>query len=252
MSDPPVTRVGVWNVEWARPHSRRGQAVAGRLVSWDCDVLVVTEGEAALLPDHGHVVDSEEDYGYRVIAGRRKVLLWSRNPWREVERRTSADLPSGRIASGVTDTPAGPVRVVGVCIPWRDAHVPSGRRDRDGWQDHLRYLNALGPWLEGLPPDPPLVVAGDFNQRVPANGQPARVAQGLADALGGLVVASAGLTHAGRRLIDHLAHDPALRTNSICAIGRERPAGPRLSDHDGVVVELVAASGDGPDDDRAE
>jgi hypothetical protein len=40
----------------------------------------------------------------------------------------------------VTDTPIGPIRFVGVCIPWRDAHVRTGRRDRAPCEDHLRFL----------------------------------------------------------------------------------------------------------------
>ena len=30
--------------------------------------------------------------------------------------------------------------VVGVCIPWRDAHMPSGRKNRSQWQEHKAWL----------------------------------------------------------------------------------------------------------------
>jgi hypothetical protein len=34
---------------------------------------------------YGYTVTSMEDYGYRAVNGRRKVLLWSRDPWTDVD-----------------------------------------------------------------------------------------------------------------------------------------------------------------------
>ena len=42
--------------------------------------------------------------------------------------------------AGTTLTALGPLTVVGVCIPWRDAHMPSGRKDRSQWQEHKAWL----------------------------------------------------------------------------------------------------------------
>lgn len=235
-----MLRVGTWNVEWARATSGRGRAVAGRLASWGCDVLVVTEGEEALLPP-GHVVSPTEGWGYGEVADRRKVILWSRHPWEQVDVHVDDALPPGRIATGITQTPLGPVRVVGVCIPWRDAHMRTGDHDRDPWQDHHAYLAALGPFLAALPDDPPPVVAGDFNQRIPRSGQPLDVADALDAAFDGFTIVTGGLTAGGRKVIDHIAVAPSLRADAVEAISRERPAGGRLSDHDGTVVALVRA-----------
>jgi hypothetical protein len=160
-------RLCVWNVMWAKAGTERGEAVRKRLEEAGFDVICLTEGvvggnrrprlkpggiqgSCGLLPEGGYVIDSDPDYGYRMIEGRRKVLLWSRRPWREVDRVGDPGMPGGRFVSGVTETPAGDVRVVGVCIPWDWAHVKTGRKDRERWEDHLRYLGGLERYLRGF------------------------------------------------------------------------------------------------------
>ncbi len=166
-------RIAAWNSEWAPPRSRRGRAIAAHLEELGGDLICLTEGKADLLPRDGHVIDSDPDYGYPIEEGRRKVLLWSRTPWREVDRVGDPALPSGRFVSGIADTPIGPIRALGMCIPWSMAHVTSGRRDRSPWEDHLAYLGGLRQILAMSSREPAIVVAGDFNQRIPAQrGRP--------------------------------------------------------------------------------
>ena len=74
--------------------------------------------------------------GRRRVAGRRKVLVWSKRPWSAVDMGISGALPGGRLVAGITLTALGPLTVVGVCVPWRDAHVRSGGRERSQWQEH--------------------------------------------------------------------------------------------------------------------
>jgi hypothetical protein len=133
----------------------------------------LTEGYRELLPSDGQVIESEADYGYELKAGRRKVHLWSRTGWTDVDRVGHHSLPPGRYVSGLTATPAGPLRVLGVCIPWRSAHVNTGRQDREPWEDHHSYLRGLRVILEGQ--TSPFVVVGDYNQRVPRRWQPVAV-----------------------------------------------------------------------------
>ena len=174
MTGPPMCRLATWNVEWATPGTRRGDRVAAVLLDL-ADVMVVTESTLGVLPP-GHVVAGGDDWGYRVDdPTRRKVALWSRWPWRDVDPVGHPDLPPGRFVAGSTDTPIGEVRVVGVCVPWAGAHVSTGRRDRRQWEDHERYLRALPEVLAGQPR--PLVVAGDLNQRLPRSRQPESVHQ---------------------------------------------------------------------------
>ena len=55
---------------------------------------------------------------------------------------------------------------LGVCIPWRDAYVNSGRKDRKPWEDHPAGLTGFQK-LRGRFPQSRTVVLGDFNQRIP-------------------------------------------------------------------------------------
>lgn len=132
----------------------------------------------------------------------RKVIAWSRHPWRD----TSVDgfEPTGRFVTGITDTAVGPLRVVGVCIPFPMAHVATGRRDRAPWEDHLTFLQGLDDILDSWAGEQ-LVVTGDFNQRIPPTPPTsAKAARRLRELLDrhGLNTITAGL-HAN--LVDHLA-----------------------------------------------
>lgn len=249
MDDAPVPAdatstftLGVWNAEWARAGFARGARVMAALDGMHADVVCLAEGEAALLGSD-HVVTSGPDYGYRRIEGRRKTLLWSRWGWRDVDDLGHDDLPPGRYVAATTDTPLGPVRVMGVCVPWRDAHVRSGRRDRAAWEDHLRYLAALGPLLRRQRAEhPSVIVAGDINQRIPAHGQPRRVADALEQACAGLHWITASATCEGKRLIDHVAASPDIAGEVCSTVPNHDADGARRSDHAGVVVRLTRAS----------
>lgn len=135
--------------------------------------------------------------------------------------------------------PLGPIRVAGVCVPWRAAHVSSGRKDRVAWEDHLSYLRAM-PAALGDQPTPALVV-GDLNQRIPRTTQPAAAAAALATALRGFEIPTAG-TSGHEPLIDHIAHSPILRAvGPVKILPAHDESGP-LSDHLGVVLELTMVS----------
>lgn len=102
-------RITVWNAEWASPASRRGPRIRDLLAALQPDLICLTEAAAAILPSGGHTITSEADYGYPLHPGRRKVLLWSRHPWRDVDSLGHPGLPTGRFVAGLTDTPLGPV-----------------------------------------------------------------------------------------------------------------------------------------------
>jgi endonuclease/exonuclease/phosphatase family metal-dependent hydrolase len=146
-------------------------------------------------------------------------------------------LPSGRFVAGSTDTPRGAVRFVGVCIPWRDAHVRTGRRDRQSWEDHLTYLQHLSPLL---PPDRsvPTVLLGDFNQRIPRVRQPEHVFAALTAVLSpGFRLATAGLIAGAPDLaIDHLAVRGALEPVDTEVLSQYDTNGSLMSDHFGFRV----------------
>lgn len=234
-----MLRIGAWNAEWARTGTERGEAVRDALIGGAFDVICLTEAYEDLLPPDGHAVSSEADYGYPIKPGRRKVILWSRQPWTHVDPVGSRTLPGGRYVSGVTESPIGMVRVVGVCVPWREAHVRSGRRNRRPWEEHSLFLQGLSGVLSSLPDPASTVLAGDFNQRIPRTGAPRSVFETLMTALGRFHVATAGVVQPTKRqLIDHVAHGQNLVSEKVSAWPGIHPDGLRMSDHDGVSVEL--------------
>lgn len=233
-------RVVVWNVEWARPNTDRGELIRERIEDANPDVLCVTEGFAELLPESGHVIESKPDYGYRLHQGRRKVLLWSRESWSDVDPVGSDELPPGRFVAGTTGTPLGPLQVYGVCIPWRDAHVRTGRKDRTAWEDHRKYLSGLDRIFKDRNGGGLAVVVGDFNQRIPRSRTPIDVHEDLISTFDGeFSICTAGeIEEVDSLAIDHVAHTPSLRCRKRWGIPRVSTSGVKLSDHFGLAVVL--------------
>jgi endonuclease/exonuclease/phosphatase (EEP) superfamily protein YafD len=135
-----------------------------------------------------------------------------------------------------------PFNLVSVCIPWRDAHVRTGRKDRNMWDEHRDFLALLRDEVSEATSDAPTIVAGDFNQRLPRTRQPLDVYAALDEALTNLTTATAGDFDCGT-LIDHLAATEDFLVTDIEAWSN-RIEGARLSDHSGVIVTLIDAFGD--------
>lgn len=234
--NPPTIRIGTWNTQWASPRTTRGGIISDKLAASDCDILCVTEGFAGVLPDGGHVIDAGEDWGYPIRKGRRKVLLWSKQPWTpHIDAVGSAELPNGRFVAGITETLSGGcLTVVGVCIPWNGAHVRSGRKDRRWWQDHEAWLAGFEK-LRTRIPESRTIVLGDFNQRIPRKRVPLRVHEALQHAFVDFDFATEeARVPGGQALIDHIAHTSDLTRTSIGIWNRVCADGTRLSDHFGV------------------
>lgn len=229
-------RIVVWNTQWAVPGSKRGAVLSEQIQQQKPDLICLTEAQAGLLPQEGHVIESSPDYGYPLKPGRRQVILWSKHPWSEVSLHENLDFPSGRIVSGITQG----ARLLGVCIPWSAAHVCSGRKDRKNWEDHLLYLDALKRLLTELDQNLPLAIMGDFNQRLPRSRQPVYAYEKLIDVLStGLTVHTSGsLGPEGNQLIDHIATTSELEFYDLTVLDREYMDGMRLSDHFGVTGYL--------------
>lgn len=233
-------RVLVWNAEWARAHTPRGAEIRRLIQDAAPDIACVTEGLEELLPDSGQVIDSEPDYGYRMHEGRRKVLLWSRKRWKKVDQVGHPEMPTGRFVEGIASTRLGPIRTIGVCIPWRDAHVRTGRKDRSPWEDHRQYLKGLGLVLRNRSDDVANLVIGDFNQRIPRFRTPKPVFRDLMTTFDkDFSICTAGeLEGADGLSIDHVAHDDTLNCDNVSVIPKVSEDGLRLSDHFGVVVNV--------------
>lgn len=241
MNDPARAsahlRLLVWNVAWSEPDSVRGMLMKDSIQRVNPGILCLSETTEDFMPTGGHSIFAQSDYGYVAPKGRRKVALWSESPWTQVDPVGSEAMPGGRFITGVTRG----IRVIGVCIPWQQAHVRTGRRNRKPWEDHVAYLRALRPVLDRYSAQPePTCIAGDFNQRIPRRLQPEAVHRELMHALGTqLHFATAGLVDEyGGQLIDHIATDHKLRCRIHEIISRFGPHGEELSDHVGIAASL--------------
>lgn len=238
MAETSTLTIATWNVEWATPGSDRGSRCAAVLADARADISVVTEGFRDLLPPDGYTVDAGPDWGYPLKRGRRKVIVWSRFPL-TLELAGDAGATRGRLVMATVTTPHAPIRVIGICIPWHEAHVRSGRRDAQPWSEHMDYLDRLQSLLGGLDDDVPTVVAGDFNQRIPRVRQPIRVFDRLREVLSGWTIHTAGAQPNGPH-IDHIATNRKLTAEQVHDWAAADHLG-RLSDHAGVSCRLADA-----------
>lgn len=236
-----AVRVANWNVAWATPRSRRTGEILRRIDEREPEVVCLTESDCRLLDGDGHIICSRPDYGYRQIKGRRKIVLWSREPWERVDDLGIEAMTPGRFVSGVTQTSLGPVAVVGICIPWFGSRTEArrGPERRERWEDHERYLACLTEYM-GRVRTERLIVMGDFNQVIGAGSRaPARLRAALEAAFPtGMTIVTSELAYEGRKSIDHLVLSDDLAAESVEAIGNY-DGEQRLSDHFGVAVEVA-------------
>ena len=229
-----MIRVATWNVEWATPETKAGKRIQQIINQIDADIFVLTEGCRELMPE-GFVLDGGTDWGYESEdARKRKVLLWSRYPLVDPSQGEGFQLPEGRFIAATVQHPVGDIRIYGVCIPWKDAHVRTGRKDRTPWEDHSTYLEGLRQLVEQE--KSPLVVLGDFNQRIPRVSQSVLVAEQLSRCMDGLQVCTA--LPLDKPLIDHIAVSQELVSTKVEVIPDHDSEG-RLSDHRGVIAEFT-------------
>ena len=179
-----MIKISCWNSDWAKPSSKRGKFFIDK---FDSDIICLTEGYESLLPKEGFIISSSEDYGYPITEGRRKVILWSKNKWTDIDQLGSEKIPSGRFISGTTNG----IKIIGVCIPWRFAHVSTGRKDKKPWEDHLSFIENLNLEKKRT------ILLGDFNQNIPKKSQPQVAYSALKNFINGmdLLTSNMGLIH---------------------------------------------------------
>ena len=230
-----------WNVQWATPKSVRLPEILRRINAHTPEIVCLTEADTGLLAESGHVIYSRPD-GLYAVKRRRKVLLWSREPWDQVDDLGIGSMPPGRFVSGVTQTSMGEVVVIGVCIPWHGSRTrySDDGLNRKAWEDHLQFLALLPELLERMR-HRRLIVMGDFNQQVGQRGYaPGHVRYALKSAMPPwLTIATSALGLTGRRSIDHIALGEDLAAMSLGTIGNMHE-NQKLSDHFGVFAEVSA------------
>jgi hypothetical protein len=231
--------IATFNCQWRKSGSTAASFIRKRIFENSPDIVCVTEAYADFFGSNGHVIEASANYGYPITDGRRKVMLWSRRPWTKVDICGDPVMPGGRFVAGTTSTPAGDMRCIGVCIPWKDAHVSSGRCDRRPWEDHLSFLEGLKSILATSTDR--LVLVGDFNQRVPRKYQPKAVFDRLGESvLARLAIATAGVIEAvGAQGIDHICHSHDWDAADVIGLSNIGPDGKELSDHFGIRARLM-------------
>ena len=233
-----------WNTQWATPRARKTPEILRRLNKHAPDVVCLTEAHEILLAATGHTIAALPDYGYPAPPGRRKVLLWSREPWERVDDVGDDALPPGRYVAGVTQTPLGEVTVVGLCIPWFGCRTEAyrGAERKARWEDHADYLEGLTGVLARLPGER-LIVMGDFNQVIGVGGRAPKHLQTALQAAfpPGTTIVTANTAFQGRKSIDHIALSKDLAAESLDTISNVQGEG-SLSDHFGVAARVSPRS----------
>ena len=243
-------RIVNWNVEFATPRSWRTPEILGRIDRHGPEIVCLTETHDELLGQGGYAICSRAEYGYGLKKNRRKVLLWSKETWRQVDDLGIESLPPGRFVSGITQTSVGEVAVIGICIPWFGSRTEArrGAERRRRWEDHEESLAGLTDVL-GSAQSERLIVMGDFNQAI---GQGSRAPRALRLALQEafdpqLRIVTSDLAFQGRKSIDHIALSADWAVDSVDAISNFHE-GRKLSDHFGIAAELSVRPVRDPED----
>ena len=205
-----------WNVNRAGPRSKnsRGVEILNRIDQHSPEIVGLTETHPELL-QNGYPISPPHDDGYGIPKNLRKVLLWSREPWKHVKNDIDNDqLPPGRFISGVTRTSVGEMTVVGLCIPWCRSRVEVG--DKSTWEDHKDYLKHLAKVLARAPSER-LVVMGDFNQSIVERRAGSDVAH-RADLLQQAIPPHVTLVTCALKTIDHIALSADMEARSVDVI----------------------------------
>lgn len=232
---PSSLKVLNWNIEWKRFSRKAGKVIHKILMDESPDLICLTESftENSLAGFDG--IFSEDDYGYSIKPGRRKVTLWSKTPWTD-DTNSLPGAPSGRFVSGITKTEAlGDLRVIGLCVPWESAHVSTGRKDRTRWQDHASFLECFLKSLETMKDDLPTLILGDFNQTFPPKRAPKPVRELFCEIVEQFNMVPKAQPES--RTVSHMLVDSSLEGSAIRDIDNYLEK-VRLSDHRGHIAKV--------------
>ena len=95
-------RAVAWNVERTAPNSRRTNEILSRINQHAPGVVCLTETHDMPLSQDGRAICSRPDCGSTIKEGRRKVMLWSREPWgksmtwESIRRRPDGSCPGSQ------------------------------------------------------------------------------------------------------------------------------------------------------------
>ena len=236
-------RIGTWNLNHARARKHDPERLR-ILREADADVWVLTETNDQLAPDGYTPVHSAP----RPFAaeGGRWVTIWTRLP---LKSQVQVADPN-RCVAAMIDANGRDLLVFGVVVPWHAdvGEPPLDPRPRP-WQEQYRVIPALGrEWrqLQRGSPNASLCIAGDLNLSL-GGPQYYGTAHGRSLLQEAMEVASLQCVTRFERVptgalqhpaIDHVLAPADVSTKVVCAWEGRTPAGLKLSDHSGLVVEV--------------
>jgi len=230
-----------WNFERRAQHTRQATTMLDRVVVQQPDVVCLTEafdGSTVTLGGH-EIADRGATWSFNRHDEERLVVLWSSHPWRDVDMLGNAGTATGGYIAGVTDTPSGAMRVIGICAPHHAASQVGAIEKARMWTEQIAFWSGLAKLLDARDRSIPTVVIGDFNQYVPRIWGSKAAHAGMQVALNDLRVATSGpIIGINEPTIDHIAHTADLMPQEVVGLSRFDNDGRALSDHFGVVVRL--------------
>lgn len=245
-------RILNWNTEFVSPRAKsdKFELIRARIANCNADVICLTEAYPETLPDGGCLVKS--NVSGRVTAearGARKVLLWSRNSWSNVDAIGSPGLPEGRFISATTVVSGTHWRFVGMCIPYFGYRINKrywGDNSLRRWQGAETYLDFLrSEILSQNCFRQRTVLLGDYNLHIPpgkASRQTTAVSQKCAATFADWDISTAGQISdpaLDKRFIDHVALSKDIELESMRFVSRFAEDGRPLIDHNGVVLDVT-------------
>lgn len=242
-----------WNTQWLGPrsHGERFAKAKALIASHAPDIICLTEARPETIPEAGHTIKSAlSGAGNIENRGARKVVLWSRNAWTNVDTLGSPNMPPGRFIKATTSGGYAQWTIIGMCIPYAHYrnHAKWGDQRKSFWGGAGEFLDALSdeilPRLSGefLPYSiNPLntVLLGDFNMQIPPFNYPykgSEVNQKRKATFESWLIPTSGIR---KHFIDHVAMTGDLGVESLRFISKIADDGAQLSDHNGVVIDVA-------------
>lgn len=240
-----------WNTQADRltVGNRKFERSRELVISHGADVICLTEAFPESMPEGGdNTVTSDLSEWKDEARGARKVVLWSRFGWADVDMKGSENLPEGRFVRATTTFEGTDLTFIGMCIPYRAYRTNKTRwqaRKKDAWDGACEYLDALRSDILMRPGRRRrTILLGDFNLEIPPKGYPGKnsqVNQKRKATFCGWTIPTAGVWDDPALDInfkDHIALSPDIRAHPPQFFGRFDTDGTELSDHNGVCIEV--------------
>lgn len=238
-----------WNTQAdkLRPGTVKFERVRQLIAGHDADIICLTEAFPELTPEGGHKETSDLSDWAPEARGARKVVLWSRFGWTNIDKTGSANLPEGRFVCATTTFGGKHLNFVGMCIPYHNYRVRKtwGGKRKNPWEGACEYLDALREdILTRASFQRRSILLGDFNLQVPPKGYPginSAVNQRREVTFSGWTMPTTGVRNApelDKPFIDHIACSPDIRVQAPQFFSRFDTDSAELSDHNGVCIEI--------------